>query len=140
MHAAMTRDKDHGISMLVLAKLARMCGVDQLHIGAVFGKMEAKKDEVLDIHNSLNSAQGNHKAVFSVCSGGLSPLDIPDLIKTFGTQIVIQAGGGVHGHPKGTLAGAKAMVQATEAAMHGANLKSFAKDRSELKTALKKWE
>ncbi len=33
MHAAFTRNKKQGISMLVLAKLARIIGVDQIHIG-----------------------------------------------------------------------------------------------------------
>jgi len=42
-HAALTRNKNHGISMLVLAKLARLVGCDQLHVGAIFGKMEPGK-------------------------------------------------------------------------------------------------
>ncbi|MFH1306403.1 MAG: ribulose-bisphosphate carboxylase large subunit, partial [Candidatus Micrarchaeota archaeon] len=105
MHAAITRNKFHGISMLALAKLSRMCGCDQLHIGAVLGKMEGGKKEVLQIHNAINSKMGHLNSVFSVCSGGLSPLHIPELIQIFGRNIIIQAGGGVHGHPKGTRAG-----------------------------------
>jgi len=43
MHSAMTRNPYHGISMLVIAKLARLAGIDQLHTGTVVGKMEAAK-------------------------------------------------------------------------------------------------
>ena len=38
-HAAFTRNPKHGISMLVIAKLSRLIGIDQLHIGTVVGKM-----------------------------------------------------------------------------------------------------
>lgn len=44
MHSAMTRNPYHGISMFTLAKLFRIIGVDQLHIGTPeIGKLEAKK-------------------------------------------------------------------------------------------------
>ncbi|MFB6265685.1 MAG: RuBisCO large subunit C-terminal-like domain-containing protein, partial [Candidatus Nanohaloarchaea archaeon] len=39
-HAAYTRLKTHGISMLSIAKFARLVGVDNLHAGTVVGKME----------------------------------------------------------------------------------------------------
>lgn len=39
MHAALTRNPVHGVSMQVIAKLARMVGLDQLHIGTAVGKM-----------------------------------------------------------------------------------------------------
>jgi len=34
-----------------------------------------------------------------------------------GNDVVIQAGGGIHGHPKGTLLGAIAMRQAVDATL-----------------------
>ncbi|MDD1773266.1 MAG: RuBisCO large subunit C-terminal-like domain-containing protein, partial [Methanomassiliicoccales archaeon] len=40
MHAAITRNKDHGIAMRPMAKLIRMCGGDALHVGTFgVGKM-----------------------------------------------------------------------------------------------------
>ena len=42
MHAAITRNHQHGISMLTLAKISRLIGVDQLHIGTAIGRMEAR--------------------------------------------------------------------------------------------------
>jgi ribulose-bisphosphate carboxylase large chain len=39
MHGAFTRDKAHGISMLVISKLVRMTGGTNLHTGSYMGKM-----------------------------------------------------------------------------------------------------
>jgi len=132
MHAAFTRNKNHGISMLVLADAAKLCGVDQLHIGTIVGKMEAQKEEVIELAKRI-------KPVFPVCSGGLHPGLVPYLIKTLGKDIIIQAGGGVHGHPRGTTAGAKAMRQAIDAVMKNIPLTKYAKTHPELALAIKKW-
>jgi len=56
-----------------------------------------------------------------------------------GKNIIIQAGGGIHGHPRGTEAGATAMRQAVDASLKGISLKSYAKNHQELREALKKW-
>jgi 2,3-diketo-5-methylthiopentyl-1-phosphate enolase len=74
-----------------------------------------------------------------VASGGVHPALVPFNIKTLGTDIVINAGGGIHGHPMGTRAGAKAMKQAIEAAMKDIPLEIYAKDRLELREALSYW-
>ena len=149
-HAAFTRGK-HGISMLVVADIARLIGVDQIHIGTVVGKMVGMKEEVRHIEDEIEGGfvkAGKHtleedwhgiKPVFAVCSGGLHPGLVPRLIKIMGKNIIIQAGGGIHGHPKGTKAGATAMRQALEASMKGIKLGEYAKDHKELKEALKKW-
>ncbi len=139
MHGAITRLKNHGVSMLVLAKFARMSGCDQLHIGAVFGKMEGAKSEVLQIHGAINSKMANLKPVFSVASGGLCPLQVPDVIRAFGNDVVIQGGGGVHGHPNGTYEGAKAMCEAVDASMKKISVEEYAKTHISLHNAIQKW-
>ncbi|MFH1256476.1 MAG: type III ribulose-bisphosphate carboxylase [Candidatus Diapherotrites archaeon] len=138
-HAAFTRNPKHGISMLVIARLCRMIGMDQLHIGAIFGKMEGGKEEVQEIDNALKQDWFGLKKTLSVCSGGLHPGHVPSLVKALGKDIVIQMGGGVHGHPQGTIAGAKAARQALEAAVQGIELKQYAKTHKELEAALEKW-
>jgi len=149
-HAAFTRG-NHGISMLVVADIARLLGVDQLHIGTVVGKMVGDKNEVYHIEQEMEKnfiKEGHHtleedwygtKPVFAVCSGGLHPGLIQKLVKIMGNNIIIQAGGGVHGHPKGTRAGSVAMRQAIDATMKGITLKNYAKENEELALALKKW-
>ena len=135
-HAAMTRSKDFGISMKVLAKVARILGTDQLHIGAVLGKMSEAYKEVMENVSALEEKMPLKKTM-PVASGGLSVLQIPQLIKIFGNNIIIQMGGGIHGHPRGTFAGAKAARQAIEATMQNISLNEYAKKYVELKEALK---
>jgi len=61
------------------------------------------------------------------------------LLEVLGTDIIVQAGGGVHGHPDGTHAGAKALRQSVDASMAGDSLEAYADDHAELATALEKW-
>jgi len=153
MHAAFTRDKTHGMTMLALAKIMRLIGMDQLHTGTVVGKMEGPKQEVIEINQEItkNRIEGNDtslldqdwrelKPILPVASGGLSPLHVPDLIKILGNDMVFQFGGGCHGHPKGTLSGAKAIRQAVDAVLNGMTLEEHAKTNIELKQAIEKWK
>lgn len=151
-HAAFTKNPKHGISMLVVAKLARLIGVDQIHIGtARVGKMHDEQTEeiedeieskfVTELKNGhlLEQFWFHVKPIFAVASGGLHPGSVPKLIKKMGTNVIIQAGGGIHGHPGGSEKGAKAMRQSLEAAMRGIPLREYAKKREELSQAIKKW-
>ncbi len=153
MHAAITRDPKHGMTMLSIAKISRLIGMDQLHTGTVVGKMEGGQKEVVDInkiltkmvieeedYSMLHQDWGNIKRTFPVASGGLYPNVVHKLIDILGKDIVIQAGGGVHGHPEGTEAGAKAMRQAVQAYLDNINLSEYAKTHNELKKALEKWK
>ncbi|MBR9692368.1 type III ribulose-bisphosphate carboxylase [Candidatus Woesearchaeota archaeon] len=154
MHGALTRDKKHGMSMLSIAKISRLIGVDQLHIGtANIGKMEGAPDEVLaiereiekevvyadEVHHALHQDWHGIKPVLAVASGGLSPLAIPKLVSLMGTNIVMQFGGGCHGHPDGTRAGATAIRQSWDATEQGISLSQYAKNHPELARALMKW-
>ncbi|MBN2015060.1 MAG: type III ribulose-bisphosphate carboxylase [Candidatus Altiarchaeota archaeon] len=139
MHAAFTRNKKHGISMLVLAKLSRLVGVDQLHIGTGVGKMEGPRQEVLGIRDAIVGSFFDLKPVFPVSSGGLHPGLVPPLVELMGCDVIIQAGGGVHGHPQGTRNGAVAMRQAVDAVMENISLQEYAGSHPELKAALEKW-
>jgi len=151
-HAAFTRNQKHGISMLVIAKVARLIGVDQLHIGAIVGKMTGIKHEVKDIgeniENNIIHKKGTHileqkwyniKPTLAVCSGGLHPGCIPSLMRIMGNNIVMQFGGGCHGHPDGTKAGAVAIRQAVDSVIKKIPLKNYAKGHKELRKALDKF-
>ncbi len=139
-HAAFTKSPLHGISMRPIAKVARLIGVDQLHVGTVVGKMSETKTEVLENIDALKTDLHGPKQVMPVASGGLYPGLVPALIETFGNDVVIQAGGGIHGHPDGTVAGAKAMRQAVEAAIKKISLEEYAKTHKELQNALQTWK
>ncbi|MES2154394.1 MAG: RuBisCO large subunit C-terminal-like domain-containing protein [bacterium] len=137
MHGAMTRSADFGIDMRVIGRLVRLCGGDQLHIGSATGKMDHPRD-LADLVGALKGPWTNHKAVFPVSSGGLHPALVPAEVAAFGSDVVLQAGGGIHGHPDGTRAGAKALMQAIEAVHAGRPLD---KEREpELQAALRRWK
>ncbi len=141
MHGAFTENPKHGISMMVIADFARLIGVDTLHIGTGIGKMRGGVAEVEQIREEVESREVKEtkirlrqnwekvKPVMAVCSGGIYPGHVPYLVKNFGKDIVIQAGGGIHGHPWGTVAGARAMRQAVSG-----------KGGEELKKALGFWK
>ncbi|MDD2777735.1 MAG: RuBisCO large subunit C-terminal-like domain-containing protein [Methanocellales archaeon] len=139
MHGAITRNKKHGIAMLPLAVLVRLCGGDQLHTGTATGKMESDIEGVKEINDFLKSDWHDFKTVFPVASGGLHPGLVPYEINAFGKDVVLQAGGGIHGHPDGTTAGAKAMRQAVDAARKNIPLEKYALEHPELMRALEKW-
>ena len=139
-HAAFTKNQQHGIAMRPIATVARVIGVDQLHVGTVVGKMSETKAEVLENIDACKSPMGTLKPVLPVASGGIHPRLVPALLETFGSDVVIQAGGGIHGHPEGTVAGSKAMRQAVDAILKEMTLEDYAKTHSELKAALEHWK
>lgn len=153
-HAAFDRNPKHGMSMLTIAKLSRLIGVDNIHIGTVIGKLVGTKDEVLQIEdeitqqvekplrsekNILNQSWYSLKDTIPVSSGGLHPGLIPQITKMLGNNIVLQLGGGIHGHPNGTYEGSKATRQAITATINKISLKNHSKKNKELKSSLTKW-
>lgn len=151
MHAALDRNPANGMSMMVIADFARLAGVDQIHIGTGVGKLEgdikdiaAIKDEIEKMRlkktqKRLQQDWMNLKPVMAVSSGGLHPGHVPFLIKHLGKDLIIQAGGGIHGHPFGSQAGAIAMRQAVDAVLKKISLKEYARTHVELEEALDLW-
>ena len=149
-HAAFDRNPNHGMSMKVLAEIARIQGVDQLHIGGL-GKLAGDKKEVYNnyIKIALNSNEADDEVLeqnwygmqncLSVCSGGVHPGIIHRLMELLSTDIAVQVGGGVLGHPGGTKSGAKALRQAINAYMENVSVKEYAKNHIELEQALELW-
>lgn len=152
MHATFDRDKKHGITMQFLAKIMRIIGVSQIHTGTAVGKLTGSKKESMILADVLREKKtkavdtmlleqewGRIKTAFPVSSGGLHPGLVPDVLDIYGNELVLLVSGGIHGHPKGTRAGAKATMQAIEAWNEGISLDEKAKKSKELKEALEKW-
>jgi len=138
MHAAFDRLDHHGVLMRVIAQIARLCGVDHIHTGtAGLGKLA--NEDTPGINEWLTGDCHGLQPVLPVASGGLHPGVVDQLLEVLGTDIIVQAGGGVHGHPDGTHAGAKALRQSVDASMAGDSLEAYADDHAELATALEKW-
>lgn len=152
MHAAFDRNRKHGLTMQFLAKLMRLIGVSQIHTGTAVGKLIGTKKEahlLADLlrenkikgveHMALDQDWGSIKSAFPASSGGLHPGLVPEVLDIYGTELVLLVSGGIHGHPKGTRAGAIATMQAIEAWQDGITLDEKAKKAQELNEALGKW-
>lgn len=154
MHAVFTRQQDHGIHMRVVAKWLRLTGGDHVHTGTVVGKLEGSWKETEGIISLLrnrftpaNMERGIYfdqdfaglKDVWPVASGGIHVHHIPDLYRLTGNDAFWLFGGGTHGHPKGSRAGATANRVATEAIASGSTLQEAAKNSPELRDAMELW-
>jgi ribulose-bisphosphate carboxylase large chain len=140
--------------MRVIAKWLRLVGGDHLHTGTVVGKLEGSREETLGIVDvlrernvSADPSRGLYfdqdfaglKATWPVASGGIHVMNIPDLYAIYGNDAFWLFGGGTHGHPDGSRAGARANRVATEAITAGKTLDDAAKTCPELRTAMELW-
>ncbi len=152
MHASFDKNPKHGMSMQFLAKTMRLIGVDQIHSGTAVGKLVGSRKEVQTIANTLRKVEVKEdfpnllnqnwhhiKPAFPVPSGGMHPGLVPDILDIFGNDCSLLVSGGIHGHPRGTRAGAIATRQAIDATQKGISLEQYSRNHLELKQALDKW-
>lgn len=106
---------------------------------------EKDKDAINLVHKDLahhviledDSWRGIKKCC-PIISGGLDPTLLKPFIDIMGNiDFITTMGAGCHAHPKGTTAGAKALVQACEAYKKGIDIKEYAKKHKELAEAIK---
>lgn len=119
-------DKNHrfSIDFKVICKLAGMMGVDFIHSGMWGGYSDMEDDELQAILDTLHKYN-----VLPALSCGMHPGLVNAIETRFGINFMANTGGAIHGHPMGTLAGAKAMRQAID--------KDF--ENKEYKVAIEKW-
>ncbi len=165
MHGFITRDNSPGVhgdgklfsfsvSMIFLAKMFRLMGVDNLHGGSPLAKMEdygeaiyikdVLQNKITKPHSKIPSLGQNWhhiKPVWMVASGGLHPGDIETVLDSLGDDIVMQFGGGLLGHPDGVEAGVIAVEQAIDAYYRKIPLRKFVKSNpnSALARAVELW-
>jgi 2,3-diketo-5-methylthiopentyl-1-phosphate enolase len=136
---ALTSSPQYGIShSLLLGKLLRYAGADLSLFPSPYGTVALDKPIALSIADELTK-QDSIKRAFPVPSAGIHPGLVPLLIRDFGTDSVINAGGGVHGHPNGAHGGGLAFRQAIETKLQGKTLVEGAEVFPELKKALELW-
>jgi ribulose-bisphosphate carboxylase large chain len=129
-HSTYTRQKNHGVSFRVIAKWARLAGVDHIHAGTVVGKLEGDPattrgyyDICRETYNPMRLEHGlffdqdwaGLRRVMPVASGGIHAGQMHQLLHYLGEDVVLQFGGGTIGHPMGIAAGATANRVALEA-------------------------
>jgi len=126
-------------SHLILAKLPRIAGADILVHPAPYGKASVLQDKFERVAHTMRMPMHNIKPMFPMPSGGITVGMVDKCIDALGPDIVIGSGGGIHAHPDGPIAGAKAFRQAIDAVMQGIKIKDYAKDHKELGVALGTW-
>ena len=126
-------------SMLTFAKLPRICGADTVVIPAPYGKAEILDERYEQNLKALRFPFQHIKPTLPMPSGGITPGMVEKCIKEAGKDILIGSGGGIHSHPDGPTAGARAFRQAIDAVMQGKNVKQVAKEQKELGVALGEW-
>ncbi|MEV0009003.1 RuBisCO large subunit C-terminal-like domain-containing protein [Streptomyces sp. NPDC047973] len=132
MSGALLRSPQIGLGPLVFQKLARLSGVDQLHVGGIAGKFyETDEDVVASVHAMRAPFLGGYEAL-PVLSSGQWPGIAHRTLELTGTHdLLVLAGGGIHAHPLGPAAGVAAMRAAWRAAAAGESLaEAAAHDRA----------
>ena len=124
-------------------KFARLCGADAIHMGSVGGKLP---HAIIGDDSELRSRvswlrariKGIHKTM-PIISGGMHPGSVAWNIERLGSNIIIQAGSGVLGHPGGPQAGGRAMRAAVDAALIEKPMHKALREVPELAAAVEKW-
>lgn len=98
---------------LLLGTFIRLAGADLTLFPSPYGSLATPRDEALLIRD-LSAKPSVRKPILPVPSAGIHPELVEDIIRDFGTDVVINAGGGIHGHPDGAAAGARAFRQAID--------------------------
>jgi 2,3-diketo-5-methylthiopentyl-1-phosphate enolase len=130
----------YGISYSVLlGKLLRYAGADLVLFPSPYGSVALKRSEALRIAEALTTESIGLKKSFPVPSAGIHPGLVPVLYRDFGKDCVINAGGGIHGHPDGAAGGARAFRQAVDVVVKGKALEKEAEKHEELLKALELW-
>lgn len=111
---------DYGMSYpLVLGKLMRLAGADIVLYPAHYGTFPFPVEDEHGIRDALRGELGALKRAWPGPSVGIHPGMVPRVLADYGRDVIINAGGGIHGHPDGPAAGARAMQQAVELALAG---------------------
>jgi ribulose-bisphosphate carboxylase large chain len=98
----------------VWCKLIRLAGADFTHAGMMGGYLDEPAAVMHERMAVLRGPMAHLKGVIPSLSCGATPGTVDYLRENLGVDIMVSAGGCLHGHPQGTYAGAKAFRDAAE--------------------------
>ncbi len=105
---ALCGSPDYGLSYgVVLGTLMAHAGADAVLYPASYGNLQLKADEEKEIRDILRS-----RNVFPVPSAGIRPAIVPQALKDYGIDMILNAGTGIMDHPDGPSGGVKAFFEA----------------------------
>ena len=125
---------------VILGSLMRLGGADIVLFPSSYGTVALPEKETRAIWKTLSKPMGSLKPVFPGPSAGIHPGLVPRILEDYGHDVIINAGGGVHGHPKGARAGTKAFRQAIDWSIKRKNFGGLSeREFPELAEALRLW-
>ncbi|GMN98771.1 2,3-diketo-5-methylthiopentyl-1-phosphate enolase [Parageobacillus thermoglucosidasius] len=137
---ALTPSEFYGIkASLLLGKLLRLAGADFVLFPSPYGSVALDKEEAIGIAAALTDEKEPFKRSFPVPSAGIHPGLVPLLFRDFGRDSIVNAGGGIHGHPDGAEGGGKAFRAAIAAVLAGKSLHEAARENDALRKAIDLW-
>ncbi|MCD7036168.1 2,3-diketo-5-methylthiopentyl-1-phosphate enolase [Metabacillus sp. GX 13764] len=135
---AMTSSSYYGFShSLLLGKLVRYAGADFSLFPSPYGSVALERHSALSIAEEC-TIQRPVARIFPVPSAGIHPGLVPQLMHDFGNDSIINAGGGVHGHPNGAAGGADAFRAAIDGVLEGKLFEKAGENRN-LRIAIDLW-
>lgn len=126
-----------GIAFPALTKLFRLAGADQIHVGAIQGKLYETDAEVLANARACIHEFGHIRPALPVSSGGQWAGKAPVNARQFCHYDFLHlSGAGIFAHPDGAESGARSVRQAWDAVVRGIPLEEYAKEHRELARAI----
>jgi 2,3-diketo-5-methylthiopentyl-1-phosphate enolase len=123
-------------SPIILGKLPRLAGADIMVFPAPYGKAFYLKEKAIRTGRALTDIFHDLNPTFPAPSGGIAHPMVPDIIEDFGKDVIIAAGGAIHGHSNGPAAGARAFRAIIDAIISGNTIDSVAEENAEVAMAI----
>lgn len=137
MFGSIGRSEQVGIAFKVWQKLVRLCGADHLHTNGISNKFYETDAEVLEAISDVRRPLLSLTPTVPVLSSGQwAGLAHDTYAATGTTDMLVLAGGGIHGHPLGSAAGVESMRVAWNAAENGIPLETMSRDNAALRVAI----
>jgi len=125
MLGALMRSPQLGFGYTAWQKLARLAGADHLHTNGPRNKFYESDPEVFNSIADVRRPLLNFESTVPVLSSGQwAGLAHETYAAVDTTDLLVMAGGGIHGHPDGAVAGVESMRTAWDAAVSGEDFAS----------------
>ena len=116
MAGAFYGSPQHGLHPRVLfGLLPRLAGADAVLFPSPYGAVSLPLRHAQAIHEALQQPMHGVSSALGVPSAGITVAMVPQLLKDFSNEVIINAGTGIHDDPSGSFAGAQAFLKAMQA-------------------------
>ena len=140
MLGALMRSEQVGIGFRAWQKIARLSGADHLHTNGISNKFYETDAEVLDSIAAVRTPLLGITPTVPVLSSGQWAGLAHATYEAVGTSdVLVLAGGGIHGHPDGAIAGAASMRAAWDSAERGESVDDALRSSPELRRAVERF-